>query len=385
MDKDRAPASESQDTATADVRDAISTLRLALDRLESTLDSASVVSQHRANDSTTEAQDMPQPAVVSELESTTEPVAPAAEAARLPAAETPADTVAEVVSPPPAWSEPPPLAEPKVSGWAEEGQRESGWSGWTSPASLREYAGWPSPPQANQAASSQATEVPPTEPAATGRAEAGAQEEDVRDQVRRAVQQLKAEIESGAAEAEAEPVESVPTSPVTPFALEEEPEFLAQPAAELPAAEAQEDGEDVREQVRRAVMAARAEMEVGQPAAEGGYDTPAAAPGTLAMPAHSDLLEKNFLTAASLVIEDPEGRVELVRVYRTLARLECAATANLANYSSHSVTVQMEEHNLPSEEDIADAINYAFDRDCAIDVDGNRASIRLATSGTRAA
>jgi hypothetical protein len=74
-----------------------------------------------------------------------------------------------------------------------------------------------------------------------------------------------------------------------------------------------------------------------------------------------------------------------VRVYRTLARLEVAATANLANYSSHSVTVQLEERAVPAEEQIVDAIVYAFERDCSIDVDGNRASVRLASGKTKVA
>jgi hypothetical protein len=63
--------------------------------------------------------------------------------------------------------------------------------------------------------------------------------------------------------------------------------------------------------------------------------------------------------------------VELVRVYRTLARLDKASNATLANYSTHSVTVQLEDRKLPTEQEIADAVRFAFDRDCTVDLDVN--------------
>jgi hypothetical protein len=143
---------------------------------------------------------------------------------------------------------------------------------------------------------------------------------------------------------------------------------------------------DVREQVRRAVEEAKAEIESGgvkelqAHAIADAFD-----PEKLRIPHHEAAFDERFLQPAILVIDDPEGRVELVRVYRTLARLEVAATANLANYSSHSVTVQLEERNVPAAQDINDAITYAFERECTVDIDGNRASIRLFGGKTKVA
>src|SRR5262249_48641922 len=121
-----------------------------------------------------------------------------------------------------------------------------------------------------------------------------ADDEDVREQVRRTVEQLKGGVDQ-----------------------------LANAPADEPF--------DVREQVRRAVEEAKAEMESGgvqelqAHAIADAFD-----PDNLRIPHYEAVLDERFLQPAILVIDDPEGRVELVRVYRTLARLEVAATANLA-------------------------------------------------------
>jgi hypothetical protein len=274
-----------------------------------------------------------------------------------------------------------------------------------------EPAAWPYP-KANEAAAS----------APTSQQTQAAEEEDAREQVRRAVAQMRSELHQApeaprvadvAAESashseplaataemvqlptaeavtEASATESSPaTAPADDEDLREQVrrtvEQLKGGVDQLANAPADEPF-DVREQVRRAVEEAKAEMESGgvqelqAHAIADAFD-----PEKLRIPHYEAVLDERFLQPAILVIDDPEGRVELVRVYRTLARLEVAATANLANYSSHSVTVQLEERKVPSEQDINDAINYAFERDCTVDIDGNRASIRLFGGKTRAA
>jgi hypothetical protein len=203
----------------------------------------------------------------------------------------------------------------------------------------------------------------------------------VREQVRRAVEQLKAELGAGAVLAEPD-VPDDEVASIEPAEPSVAPAAMAQgEEAEVEKATPPLDEDDVREKVRMAVMESRAELE-GPDSAE----TPSAMPRPeMRIPHYEALLDKSFLSPACMIIEDREGRVELVRVYRTLARLERAATANLANYSSHSVTVQMEERDLPPTEDIEDAISYAFERGCQVEIDGNRAVVRLSGSDTRAA
>jgi hypothetical protein len=200
-----------------------------------------------------------------------------------------------------------------------------------------------------------------------------AMEEDAREQVRRAVDRMRAEIAHAGRDAAqtAVPAESG----------DDRTTEVADPAAAQPGPEI-----DIREQVRRAVEAARAEIGgADEQPTKAGSIVEAFDPERLRIPHYEPVLNERFLQPAIIVIDDPEGRVELVRVYRTLARLEVAATANLANYSSHSVTVQLEERAVPAEEQIVDAIVYAFERDCSIDVDGNRASVRLASGKTKVA
>jgi hypothetical protein len=282
-----------------------------------------------------------------------------------------------------------------------------GWGDWSASPSLRD-GGWP-------VAAGNAGESQPVE---------RTEDEDVRDQVRRAVEQLKAELgpsatsdyERPSVEEDAwEPEPAEPAAAVEPEMVVQEvpaweasapegaapeaavpeaavfeasapPDSIVAEAADVDAPEAEtapQDEGDIREKVRRAVMEARAEL--GSGTVESDFATPAASPLEARIPHYEALLDKSFLSPACIVIEDPEGRVELVRVYRTLARLERAATANLANYSSHSVTIQMEERELPAQEDISDAVAYAFERSCKVDVDGNRANVLLTGSDTRAA
>jgi hypothetical protein len=229
-----------------------------------------------------------------------------------------------------------------------------------------------------------ASEAPSSEPTAPAVESPAADDADVRDQVRRAVEQLKAELQDRESEGAQATAASLDETVVESEASAPAAGGEASQGAEM-AGEAESE-EDLREKVRRAVIEARADLDGGVTRDREDNVTPESASALEArIPHYEALLDKNFLAPASIIIEDPEGRVELVRVYRTLARLECAATANLANYSSHSVTVQMEERNLPLEQDILDAVTYAFERECSIDIDGNRANVLLSGTGTRAA
>ncbi len=249
-----------------------------------------------------------------------------------------------------------PAAEPAQASWSPLAQLPAEEDSWMPPpqsASLetptdaQDQPIWPG--------EDASTETRPASWAENGAGEAP-RAEDVRDQVRRAVEEARVEMEAG---------------------------NLA--STEVAGGRSDSEG-DAREQVRRAVEEARAEMEATRPSAlaEGsGWAAPERA--EMRIPHHSSPIDERLLMPANIVIDDPEGRVELVRVYRTLARLERASTATLANYSTHSVTVQLEEGQLPSEQEIGDAVNYAFERDCTVEIDGNRASVRLSSGKTRAA
>ena len=391
----RAPTIPSADAAIAGVREAITSLRTALDLLEQSLAGAAdaapemtpplTTTAHAIEAVSAEALEVGQaPGAASPAEEP-EAIGPETTAegeSRGPDLET-APTAAEDSG----WVPQEPETPAEKDGWAADKDRSGSWGQWSAPPALRDGA-WPIHAQVEPskvkdfAATAEREDETPPAPAA--------EDEDVRDQVRRAVEQLKAELS-------AETTQSFPgvgetadfggSAEESPVPSAEAEDGMGQPDSNGTGTAIAETAspEDVRERVRRAVMEAKADLE-GAEAEEDAEQAPQPAATLEArIPHYEKLLDKTFLTPASIVIEDPEGRVELVRVYRTLARLEVAATANLANYSSHSVTVQMEERKLPSQEDITDAISYAFERVCTIDVDGNRANVRLESGSSRAA
>lgn len=287
---------------------------------------------------------------------------------------------AEADSPPTDEDEAPEAVEEVRPRLAEQ-PLSAAWSQWSTPDLVRDGA-WPSPTQSSEA--QEATAAPAeAEAAETPESlEGGPEPEDadVREQVRRAVEQLKAELGSSLSAYELGVQAEDAASPEDD--AWDEPQGSSQILAAL-ADDSQTD--DVREQVRQAVLKARAELRSGLAHGEQGDALDADQAAKSRLPHFESLPDELLFAPASLIIDDPEGRVELVRVYRTLARLDCAATANLANYSSHSVTVQMEERNLPAEQEIASAIQYAFERECTVDVTGNRATIRLSGGKMQAA
>jgi hypothetical protein len=265
------------------------------------------------------------------------------------------------------------------------GGAKADWSAWQEPGGGLEPGSWPFGRSAESAQ--------------------GDSSSAAREEVRRAVEQMRAEL-GGDTDRGAQPPREADVSngeswrdaahyetpdgreevstvsdivaPRADAGEHEPPEELASPQSDV----------DVREQVRKAVEAAKAEL-------EGDATQPTRAPApsiaeafdseSLRIPHHEPVFDERSLQPALLVIDDPEGRVELVRVYRTLARLDVAASANLANYSSHSVTVQLEERKLPDLQEISGAVGYAFERECTVDIDGNRANVRLFGSRTRVA
>jgi hypothetical protein len=155
---------------------------------------------------------------------------------------------------------------------------------------------------------------------------------------------------------------------------------------------AAEDPEDIRDQVRRAVEMTRNEIE-GETAPS--LDANSREPGLATEPssASAAIVERpkggpdldGFFGIPTLVIENPGGRVELANVYQMLAKLDCAASANLVNYLAHGVTITVGEPNLPEGDRIKRAVESAFGRGCHIVVDGKRATIRLDSQETKVA
>jgi hypothetical protein len=79
-----------------------------------------------------------------------------------------------------------------------------------------------------------------------------------------------------------------------------------------------------------------------------------------------------------IVIKDPEGRVELARVYETLSLVNCDENAALLNYTPHSVTVGLNlRASVPSKEAMEKAIETVFGRMCRVESDGVRVSVDI--------
>ncbi len=157
----------------------------------------------------------------------------------------------------------------------------------------------------------------------------------------------------------------------------------APPVVEEPPAD---EAEVLREEVRRAVMAARAEIE-GEPVEEPRPHIDMTTPPKVvhAQPAHMASIEDE-LAPSSIVIEDPDGRIELARVYDVLHRLDCAAHAVLLNYAPHSVSVGLGGRvPVPTAEAIEAAVKAAFGRTCMVMPEGNRISVRVAAAQDRVA
>jgi hypothetical protein len=249
---------------------------------------------------------------------------------------------------------------------------------------------------------------------------ASVDDDPVREEVRRAVERMRAEMESGAAFAEdrSAPVEMTPPEPA--------PTVIESTLVNTPSSATDTDA--LRDEVRRAVEAARREISEGslrpetaasawsatpampvepvvpsQPVAPlPPVELPAAGPTAAAMveppappvaivpetpapPAFDYQQAERGLAMPSIIIEDPQGRVELVRVYETLSRVNRADQAVLLNYTPHSVTVGLGSEGLPAIEALKEAVSGVFGRGCQATSDGYRISVVIANAQGRAA
>jgi hypothetical protein len=200
-------------------------------------------------------------------------------------------------------------------------------------------------------------------------AEVEAEEEARREEVRRAVESARAEMSWSLTAADEQ-------------------------VGEAAASGGNEDDEDARrEEVRRAVELARSEMSSGLYKFD--ESSPPEANGLLSViggteSANTPTWQQNKEVElaglpASIVIEDPIGRVELARVYETLSHIG-RASASLMNYTPHSVTVGLAAMEpLPEGPLMTQAIQAAFGRSCRITTDGNRMSVKIVNEAEKAA
>ena len=144
------------------------------------------------------------------------------------------------------------------------------------------------------------------------------------------------------------------------------------------------DPEAVREQVRLEVERARAEIAAGGSSLEDAAEAdgePAEAPGQPS-PLAARFLEPQYEQrkvpgAPMMVIDDAEGRVELVRVYDALARVGLTGEATLITYAPHTVKIGIDSLSLPEENLVASAVKAAFGRPCRVTREGNRITVMI--------
>jgi hypothetical protein len=139
------------------------------------------------------------------------------------------------------------------------------------------------------------------------------------------------------------------------------------------AATADDSDAQVRDEVRRAVEAARAEM-------SSGYKSDAESEGGLSRFNFPDWQSTHAEPSGPpvIVIKDPEGRVELARVYETLSRVNCDENAALLNYTPHSVTVGLNaKAAVPQVDDLTAAVEAVFGRKAEVDSDGVRVNVQI--------
>jgi hypothetical protein len=142
-------------------------------------------------------------------------------------------------------------------------------------------------------------------------------------------------------------------------------------------ADAPQSEDDVRDEVRRAVEAARAEMASGWVMEGGGSLGAEAGERKFSFP---DWQNAHIEPSGPpvIVIKDPEGRVELARVYETLSQVNCDDNAALLNYTPHSVTVGLNHKApVPTKEAMEQAIETVFGRRCRVESDGVRVSVDI--------
>ena len=263
-------------------------------------------------------------------------------------------------------------------------------------------------------------------------------DEDAREAVRRAVEQMKADLSSGdfsheevapqvmdaavdepkVEEEEAEdPREAVRRAVEQARAEMSRPGYVPPPLEELeepaPAPAAFNDDEAAREAVRQAVEQAKAERSFAENAigtlseeeaareavrqAVAKARTEMATTGTISEEEPEPVVKQPAFVVPpphrpervhppTITIEDPEGRVELARVYNLLKRLDVAANSSLLNYSARQVSVQLSDAKVPPDgDDVGTAVREVFERQNDVSVDGVNVIVKLGSDQEQAA
>jgi hypothetical protein len=226
---------------------------------------------------------------------------------------------------------------------------------------------------------------PATEPHATVEESAPVasnDDEDAREAVRRAVEELKAEMAQGEVPAaDVEPVDDEEAArEAVRRAVEEakaERAFAAQPSVVTTL----DEEEAAREAVRQAVLQARTEIATTGSLSEEPPEPVEVAPAYVVPPPQ----RADRTHPPTITIEDPEGRVELARVYNLLKALDCAANSSLLNYSSRQVSVQLSDNQAPSNAVVAEAVKDVFEREPEVQADGVNVIVKLGSDYIRAA
>ena len=216
------------------------------------------------------------------------------------------------------------------------------------------------------------------EPSENGSAPSHGDDEARRDEVARMVAELRnGELETEAASDGAEEADvEAPEAEIAEVVAETQAEIEVEGPSdeEEPAAADDESDEQVRDEVRRAVEAARAELATGYTDSE---ENLAAGEKRFSFP---DWQTTHMEPSGPpvIVIKDSEGRVELARVYETLSRVNCDENAALLNYTPHSVTVGLNaKASVPEVEALTDAVRSVFGRACEVDSDGVRVNVQI--------
>jgi hypothetical protein len=210
--------------------------------------------------------------------------------------------------------------------------------------------------------------------------------EAAREEVRRSVEAARAELAAGTLRLDA------PVTPMTDGIVREDAATAYAPVdagfgvaeAHEPPAEEQ-DTDAVRDQVRRAVEAARAELAAGTLKRDEEEPAAAAPVEGDAAPAFSWLLERSSSQTPSIVIDDPEGTVELVLVYQALGRVGFASQAVLLDYTHHAVTIGINSLDMPNTNDLEKAVEAVFGRPARAQIEGARVTVRLMNGQAKAA
>jgi hypothetical protein len=218
--------------------------------------------------------------------------------------------------------------------------------------------------------------------------------EDPREAVRRAVEQAKAEMSRpGYVAPSYDEAPSAPEPQQAPAAFNDDDAAREAVRQAVEAAKAERsfaetaigtmsEEEAAREAVRQAVAKARTEMATTGSISE-EEPAPVAKPAAFVVPPPS---RAERVHPPTITIEDPEGRVELARVYNLLKRLDVAANSSLLNYSSRQVAVQLSDAKVPPEGDLVGAaVSEVFGRENDVSVDGLNVIVKLGTDQVQAA